>query len=129
MKKTIVVILLIFALIASFLLGANITKTQIEKSADQMQAELSFGHLDTYQNLQSDILSECMSRAKSRLEFAIDEQKMLMAEYVQSIRNEDFEKYINIRDSDLIQELLSYEVNWKKTWPLPDCVAEKSENS
>ena len=125
MKKTIVVILLIFGLIASFLLGANITKNQIAKSADQMQAELSFGHLDTYHNVQSDILSGCMLRAKSRLEFVIDEQKMLMAEYVQSIRNIEFENYINKRNGKLIQELLSYEVNWDKTWTLPDCKPER----
>lgn len=121
MKKVITGVVFISAILASFWFGMSHSKNQISKSADRMQAELSFGHLQEYKNLQSDFLSGCNSRVKSRLEFMINEQKMLIAEHVQNVSDQKFEDYINKRDNKLIQELQSYEVNWDKSWTLPNC--------
>ncbi len=121
MKITFIVVLLISLAIASFFLGMNVSKKGVEISFDRTQAKLSFHHLNIYSDLQSDFMSDCRSRVESRLKHAIDEQKMLMAEYVQNISDEKFEDYINLRDSSLMDELRAYEVNWDKTWTLPDC--------
>jgi peptidoglycan hydrolase CwlO-like protein len=122
MKKTFIVVLLFSAIIASFFLGANLSKKAIARSIEQLQAELSFGHLKMYSDIQSDLKSNCRSRADSRLEFVINEQKMRMAEYVQNnVIDKKFEDYITLRDSNLIEELRSYEVDWSKEWILPNC--------
>ena len=121
MKMTVIVALLIFAIVISFLFGVVLSKRGIARSVEQLQAELSYSHLKIYRNLQSDFLSGCRSRFESRLEHAIDEQKMLMAEYVQSVSDEKFEDYITLRDSNLIEELRTYKVDWRKTWSLPAC--------
>lgn len=122
MKKTFIVILLISVVVASFFLGANLSRKSIARSIEQLQAELSFAHLDNYRDLQSYFLSGCKTRVESMLEFVIHEQKMLMAEYVQNnVINEKFENYITLRDSNLIEELRSYEVDWSKEWKLPSC--------
>ena len=76
MKKTLFAVTLITATIVSFLLGMTFSKKEIAKSSGRMQAELSFGHLKIYRDLQSDFLANCRSRAESRLEFMIHEQKM-----------------------------------------------------
>jgi len=121
MKKTFIVVLLITSVAVSFFFGVNLTKSGIARSVERMQASLSFSHLQVYRNLQSDFLSGCKSRLESRLEQIIDEQNMRMAEYVQNTNDKSFEDYINLRDDNLINELRSYEVDWKKTWTLPDC--------
>lgn len=126
MKRNVIIALLIFAIIASFFLGANLSKIGIARSVKQLQAELSFHHLHAYSDLQSDFLSGCRSRVESRLEHIIDEQKMQMAEYVQNVSDKKFEDYITLRDRDLIEELRTYKVNWKKTVTLPEC---KSNNT
>lgn len=121
MKNTVIVILLVAFSVGSFLFGWDASKRGVAKSVERMQAELSFAHLKVYRDIKSDFMSGCKPRVESRLEHAIDEQKMLMAEYVQSVSDESFKDYINMRDKGLIEELISYEVNWDKTWILPDC--------
>ncbi len=121
MKKTIIIILFIISIISAFILGMSLSKKGIARSVERIQAELSFGHLQVYKELKSDILAECRIRLMSRLEHIIDEQKMLMAEYVQSGNSYDYEHYINLRDSNLIKELHSYKVDWNKSWTLPAC--------
>ena len=128
MKKTIVVVISISVIVISFFLGANLSERGIEKSVKQLQAELSFAHLKNYRDLQADLLSNCGTRLESRLKFVIDEQKMLMAEYVQNnVIDEKFEDYITLRDSNLIEELRSYKVDWSKTWTLPACKHDKKK--
>jgi len=121
MKNYIVWISVIIVIVLSFFAGMHFSKIGIARSVGQLQAELSFGHLKHYKDLQVDLRSNCKPRAESRLVFMINEQKMLMAEYVQKNRDEQFEKYINMRDKNLMTELRTYKVDWDKEWTLPVC--------
>lgn len=121
MKKAIISVSMISIILATFFLGAYFSNRGMTQSVLRMQAELNFAHLQIYNELQKDHQAGCKNRVASRLEFIINEQKLLMAEYVQEYNDQQFEDYINLRDSDLISELQSYDINWNKVWSLPDC--------
>lgn len=121
MNKVAIVVVLIVVSAVSFLLGGNLATKGIEKSVDRMQAELGFGHFRVYRELQTDLSSDCRTRVEARLQQMIEEQKMRMAEYVQSGSDAEFESYVNKRDSGLMDELRGYEVNWDKEWVVPSC--------
>lgn len=121
MRNYIIWFSVFIVIVLSFFAGMHFSKIGIARSVGQLQAELSYGHLKHYKDLQSDLRSNCKPRAESRLEFMINEQKMLMAEYVQKNHDEKFENYVNKRDKDLVAELRTYNVDWDKEWTLPDC--------
>ena len=123
--KKVFVTILIISSVTFFMLGLVWSNSGIEKAALEMQAELSFSHYDVYRKLQSEISDGCISRAESRLRQIIDEQKMLMAEFVQYTGDPEFDEYVNFRDPELSSELKSYEIDWGKIWVLPDCDKDK----
>lgn len=105
----------------SFWLGGYIASNQTLVSAYRMQANLAFRHLRAYEQIHSYIISDCLPQAKTRLEFLINEQKMLMAEYVQSFQDKKYEDYVSLREPNLINELRDYHVDWDKEMVVPEC--------
>ncbi|MFK8028300.1 MAG: hypothetical protein AB8C40_09615 [Gammaproteobacteria bacterium] len=121
MKLIAIIFLIFISLVTSFWLGGKIASEQTAKSIDGVQAKLAFTHKDTYQKIKSDLIAGCNDNASTRLTHAIDEQMMLMAEYLQSSNNIQLEEYINLRDPKLLGKLRSYKVDWNKTWQVPKC--------
>jgi hypothetical protein len=101
-------------------------QNKLSKSIDKVQATSSYAHLVSLLELESDQLSGCDERVNVRLQQAISEQKMLIAEYIQSADDKQFENYISQRSSGLENELKSYIIDWNKTWTIPSC--DKSSN-
>lgn len=121
MRKILVTIFFVGALIVSVWFGAYISSKKIANSVEGLQAELAFAHLVTYRKIHNDVAQGCNKQALDRLSHAIDEQKMLMAEFVQAVNDSSFNEYVTIRDPDLIGELSVYEVDWNKSWEIPIC--------
>lgn len=121
MTFMLLVIFTVLALLASFWFGGHIASNQTAKSIYGVQANLSFGHLKSYEEIYSYLDSDCKSQAMEKLEFLIDGQKMLMAEYVQSTYDKKFEEYVSLRNSGLIEELRHYRVNWDKVLTTDGC--------
>jgi hypothetical protein len=111
-----------------FYAGACVEKLGVSSSVDEMQAELSFSHLIDYQKIKVDLISGCEQRARSRVDYLIDQEMMLMAKYVQTTDNTNhkflhFKNYIDLRDKNLIEDLKNYKEDWK-TWKEPACAKE-----
>lgn len=120
MSKHCIIFMIILAIL-SFILGFGLSKIGITRSINRIEARSSFYHFLVYQKLQSDFNNGCMNRVRLRLEHIIDEQKMLMAEYVQMTDDKKFLDYIDIRDKKLIDELYSYKIDWGKERTFQKC--------
>jgi hypothetical protein len=119
--KTKIIIAFVLLSVSSFWLGSYVSTAWINQSINELQAELAFSHLETYEAIKSDLDKKCEEQSLIRLHHAIDEQKMLMAEYVKDYDDLEFAKYISLRYPSLIDELKDYDVNWNKKWSVPNC--------
>lgn len=111
----------ILVVLTSFWFGGYIASERTAKSINGVQANLTFGYLKSYEEIYSYLNSDCKSQAIVKLEFLIDRQKMLMAEYVQSTDDRKFEEYVSLRNSELIEELRYYPINWDKKLTITGC--------
>ena len=123
MKKIGIALIVVVIGLGSFVIGMHWMKNKISRSAEEMEATLSFSHWKNYRRIRDDVSSGCISRAIARLNQAIEEQEMLMAEYVQGGASKKFERYIELRNDRLLQRLRDYEVDWGKEWQIPACEA------
>ncbi len=125
MKTKLTLTLVVVALCsASFLAGGWLASKRLGLSMESMQAILSYGHWETYRGLQSDALAGCIPRVMVRLDRATYEQRMLMADHVQSPNDGQFEQYAKIRAPELLPGLRSETIRWDKQWELPPCNKE-----
>jgi hypothetical protein len=121
MKIFVAIALLVITSCGSFLFGWWVSKHGFSNEAESVQAEINFGHLETYKDLKSDFLGHCAQRLEARLDHAIDTQKMLIAEHLRNAGDKRLRDYIKLRDEKLLVELQTYDINWTKEWVLPDC--------
>lgn len=120
--KIIIAFAILIMSIFFFWLGSYLSSNKIHQSINELQAQLAFSHLVTYEELKLELENGCNEQSLLRLRHAIDAQKMLMAEYVQTYNDKEFSSYISLRSSSLIDELAEYEINWNKKWSIPNCV-------
>jgi len=90
-------------------------------SLEGVQASLSFGHLKRLRQIKLDLDKGCEQQAFDRLLHSIDEEKMLMAEYIQNNSDPELKSYIFKRDKELWGELKIYSIDWGKTWSISGC--------
>lgn len=129
MRKNILLLLLIVGIaFLSAIAGSYLTRMHFESSLQGAQAVLSFGQLKILRQIKLDLKMGCERQALDRLSFAIDEKKMLIAEYLQTIEDAEFEKYIIKRDPELLNELKKYHINWDKKLLIKGCDKIKSDN-
>ena len=120
-RKIVFAASVILVVLASFWFGGYIASNRTTKSIYGVQANLAFGHLKAYEEIYSYLNSDCKTQAIVRLEFLIDRQKMLMAEYIQATDDREFEKYVSLRNPELIEELHHYHINWDKKLTITEC--------
>ena len=125
-KKIVFALLFIGLALYLFWFGGYLATNRISKSVEAIQAKLAFGHMKAYKDVHVDVMSGCTDQALDRLLHAIDEQIMLIAEFVQSNNSSKFEEYINLHQPGLMEELQSYKVDWSKTWKISGCKNAKS---
>jgi len=101
--------------------GMYYSMSKFSSSFEGAQAKLSFGQLKRLRQIKSDLDKGCGQQAHNRLSHAIDEEKMLIAEYIQSNDDPELQAYITQRDSKLWKELKSYNVDWGKKWSISGC--------
>lgn len=77
--------------------------------------------MEVYERIRLYVESNCKAQALARLDQAIEEQKMLMAEYLQHTNDGEFVSYVSYRSPDLITKLRSQPISWDKTWVYPEC--------
>lgn len=101
--------------------GVSVGKQGIGYALDVTQGELAFNHLKRYQVIKSDLEMGCLDEALEKLHFSIDEQMMLLAEYVQHHKVDAIDAYIAKRDETLLDRLKTYEIDWEKKWVEKTC--------
>ncbi|MBA4503451.1 hypothetical protein [Marinobacterium marinum] len=121
MKNRILFSLAIFSMLIAYFIGVSVGKQGISYALDVTQGELAFNHLKRYRVIKEDLESGCLEEALEKLSFYVDEQMMLLAEYVQHHKVEAINSYIAKRDDTLLGQLKSYEIDWKKEWVEKKC--------
>ena len=111
----------ILMLLASFWGGGYISSNRLITSVHGMQAKLAFRHFTAYEEVRAYVHSGCASQAIERLDFLIDQQKMLMAEYIQEWNDVEFEEYVSSRYLGLIEDLRRYDIDWSKELIVTRC--------
>ena len=110
--------------VAAFLIfsyGVLKGRDGLEFSLENTQGELAFHHFNNYSRLIEDIGNGCAESAIEKLEFYIYVQKMLMAEIIQDSDFKNLKVYIQLRDSHLLDNLMSLEVDWDRSLILHGC--------
>jgi len=121
MKKKIIGSLAI-GLIAIFsIVGLNAYEDKVVRVALEAQAEINHSVYDAFRKIQIELNNGCFSRASSRIEFLLAQQKLLMAEHIMSDNSTSFEQYLRKRDPELLTELMTIDLDSRIETVLPDC--------
>ena len=121
MKKLLIVTSFIVVSFVSLMIGSYYSSSHLSDEFERAQASLSFGQLTTLRKIKSDFSNKCEQQVLERLTHAIDEEKMLIAEYIQSTDDEKLQEYISLRDPELLESLVSYRIDWDKKWTIAGC--------
>lgn len=120
-KRILSTTIALLVLVATFWFGGHVASNRTARSIYGVQAILAFRHLKAYEETYSYLESDCISQAMQKIKFLINEQKSLMAEYVQSNDDSKFREYVSLRNPGLIEELRHYPINWDRELTITGC--------
>lgn len=105
MKKTLIVVSVVLALVGSYVLGVQVGRLGFDEALSRTQGELAFNHLKRYELLKSLVEEGCASTVINNLEVSINQQKNVLLELISTFNSESVSEYIADRDSELLREL------------------------
>ena len=121
MNKTVACVVLVLVAIMAFWAGSKVSFATKISPALEVQATVAYGNYDALDKINNDLARGCVARAQSRIEFLADQQKMLLADYIQNWDDPKFESYISLRNAPLLKELKRNDFVWNSDVVLPDC--------
>ena len=105
-------LMLTIACLISYVAGVQVGKQGFGIALYRTQGELAFNHLERYEALKTDVKLNCNESALQKLDSSIREQKMVLAEIINTFQANSVRDYIASRNEELLTELSSYEGNW-----------------
>ena len=96
-KKVTILILFIAGCIGSFIFGGSITKETFSNQLSVTQAMLAFNNINRFEHMHTCVEQEQYAKLKLRLENSLISERLLLAEFLNSLDDEWLNAYITTR--------------------------------
>jgi hypothetical protein len=112
-------LIVVAALSATYALNRQRSASRAHLEATQ--AVLAFNHMDTYRELESDLVRGCYAEALEKAKISKDQQLTLLASFLKDHPDTSITKYVSDRDSSLIEQLKTFKSAYGSSWRWPKC--------
>jgi hypothetical protein len=125
MKPWIIAIGFVLAIAISFAVGDSMGQRAMLSAArvglDGVQASLTYNRLDDERKLKSWLVKGCVQQAQSELDFQVDQDTRLLAEFFKGKLDPSYRKYVSDRDPGLVASLSAFKSKYGVRWEEPEC--------
>jgi len=107
--------------LSSYRLGVYLSQKAIQDELTATQAMLAFNHLQRYDELAECVRNTRYAAALSKLEHSVISERELLADLLNSTKNEWLYEYISKRSKESIESFRSYKSSRGDRWNEPSC--------
>lgn len=125
MKKAIILITFVMAIIASLLIGQRLGERKAMENAaievDGIQVDLIFNRILSEKKMQSMLSKGCITETQNALGINLDQDTKLLAEFFKGKLTPDAIKYVSDRDPELVSSLRTFKSKYGSSWTEMEC--------
>lgn len=122
-KKIIAIFVVIFMIgcLSSYRFGIHLSHKAFGDDLLEVQAMLSFNHLQSYEEISVCLEKGLSIEAKGKTNHAVISERELLAGFLSSIKSTRLNEYISIRTNESLESLKGYKYERGSRWTVPSC--------
>jgi hypothetical protein len=122
-------VIVVLLCLASFLFGWVLSNKLVVKSIyDGIEYSIKYNNVKymyssilLHEKMLHELSNDCVNKVRAMIVNEIDINKMAIADYLNGVEQGKMDDIFGFMDGDVVDELKSYHVDWRKVWVLPEC--------